>query len=95
MSKTMVLIDGTNYAFRAFFAIPPLSNTRGLPTNALHGFANMLVHYLRNEKPDYLAVAFDAVGPTFRKEQFTDYKAQRKECPPDLVQQMPLSLIHI
>lgn len=89
MSKTLYLIDGTNYAFRAFFAIPPMNNSRGFPTNALHGFTYMLLNLLKQQKPDYLTVAFDAKGPTFRKDQFDDYKAQRKPIPQELLEQMP------
>ena len=89
MPHRLVLIDGTNYAFRAFHAIPPLTNSRGFPTNALHGFANMLVLYLTKERPDYLAVVFDAPGPTFRKKKYEAYKAQRKEIPEDLRAQIP------
>lgn len=90
MPRSMVLIDGTNYAFRAFFAVPPLNNSKGFPTNALQGFTyNLLLDLIRREKPDYMVVAFDAVGPTFRKDQYEDYKAHRKPAPPELVQQLP------
>lgn len=90
MPRSMVLIDGTNYAFRAFFAIPNLSNSKGFPTNALQGFTyNLLLDLIRREKPDYMVVAFDAAGPTFRKDQYEDYKAHRKPAPPELIQQLP------
>lgn len=90
MPRSMVLIDGTNYAFRAFFAVPPLSNSKGFSTNALQGFTyNLLLDLIRREKPDYMVVAFDAAGPTFRKDQYEDYKAHRKPAPPELVQQLP------
>lgn len=89
MARTLFLIDGTNYIFRAFFAIPTLNNSKGMPTNALHGFTYMLINLLNAQKPDYWAVAFDAKGPTFRKDQFEDYKAHRKPIAPELLEQMP------
>ncbi|MFQ5673193.1 MAG: DNA polymerase I [Nitrospinales bacterium] len=88
--KTLYLIDGSSYIFRAFFAIrQSLSNSRGLPTNALYGFVNMLQKVVRDERPDYLAVVFDAKEKTFRHEMFPDYKANRAEPPEDLVPQFP------
>lgn len=89
MSKTLFLIDGTNYIFRAFFAVPMMNNSKGMPTNALHGFTYMLLNLIKAEKPDYWAVAFDAKGPTFRKDQFEDYKAHRKAVAPELLEQLP------
>ncbi len=87
--KTLYLIDGANYVFRAYYAIRALSTSRGFPTNALYGFAQMLLKLVREEKPDYMAVCLDTVEPTFRDELYEDYKANRKEPPDDLVQQFP------
>jgi DNA polymerase-1 len=83
------LIDGNNYVFRAFYAIRELSNSRGFPTNAIYGFTTMLMRLLREHKPDYIAVAFDVKGPTFRHEAFDRYKATRKATPDALIPQIP------
>ena len=85
----MFLIDGSSYIYRAFFALPPLSNSKGFPTNATLGFTNMLLKVLREKKPDYLAVVFDAPGPTFRHEVFGNYKANRPPMPENLRPQVP------
>jgi DNA polymerase-1 len=87
--KTLYLIDGANFVFRAYYAIRGLSNSKGFPTNALYGFANMLLKLLREENPDYIAVCFDTKEPTFRDKMYAEYKANRKEPPEDLVQQFP------
>lgn len=87
--KTLYLIDGANYVFRAFYALPALSNSKGFPTGALYGFTQMLLALLRDAKPDHIAVVFDRPEPTFRDEMYADYKATRKEPPDDLVQQFP------
>jgi DNA polymerase-1 len=81
---TLYLIDGSNYVYRAFFAIQGLTNSRGVPTNAVFGFNNMLAKLLRDRKPEHIAVVFDAKGPTFRNEAFEDYKAHRKPMPDEL-----------
>jgi len=85
-----VIIDGSNYLFRAYYAIRELSNSKGFPTNAIYGFTNMLIKLLRDKKPDYIAVAFDVQGPTFRHEAYEEYKATRKETPDTLIPQIPL-----
>ena len=87
--KRLYLIDGANYAFRAFYAIRNLSNSKGLPTGALYGFTQMMMKLLREEKPDLVAVCFDTPEPTFRDELYEEYKANRKEPPDDLVSQFP------
>jgi DNA polymerase-1 len=87
--KTLYLIDGANYVFRAYYAIRSLSTSKGQPTNALYGFTNMLLKLLKEEEPDYVAVCFDTREPTFRDEMYGEYKANRKEPPDDLVQQFP------
>jgi len=85
----LLLIDGSSYIYRAFFAIRHLSNSKGFPTNAIYGFTNMLLKVLREEEPEYLAIAFDAPGPTFRHEVFGDYKAHRPSMPENLRPQIP------
>ncbi len=88
--KTLYLIDGSSYIFRAFYAIrQPLSTSSGLPTNALYGFINMLQKVVREEKPDYLAVVFDSKEKTFRHEMYSEYKAHREVPPEDLAKQFP------
>ena len=83
------LIDGSGYLYRAFFALPDLSTASGLPTNAVYGFTTMLQKVVREQRPDYLAVAFDEKGPTFRHEDYKDYKAHRPPMPDALSQQIP------
>ncbi len=78
------LIDGTNYIYRAFYAIRGLSTLRGFPTNAIYGFTNMLMKLCRDWAPDYIAVAFDKRGPTFRHEAYEQYKANRSAMPEEL-----------
>ncbi|MBN2284780.1 MAG: DNA polymerase I [Deltaproteobacteria bacterium] len=87
--STLYLIDGSNYLYRAFYAIRELSNSKGFPTNALFVFTNMLMKLLRDYDPEYLAVVFDSRGPTFRHEMYEDYKANRKAMPDELSMQVP------
>src|SRR3989338_2388357 len=88
--KKLFLIDGNSYCYRAFYAIKDLRNSKGMPTNAVYGFILMFKKLLEKERPAYIAVAFDLKGPTFRHQQFEDYKAHRKPMPDDLVSQMGL-----
>jgi DNA polymerase-1 len=81
---TLYLIDGSSYLYRAFHALPNLSNSRGEPTGALLGVANMLKRLLNEENPDYIAVVFDAKGPTFRHKMYPEYKANRPPMPQEL-----------
>ncbi|MEI8173749.1 MAG: DNA polymerase I [Deltaproteobacteria bacterium] len=85
---TLFLIDGSNYIYRAFYAIRELSNSRGFPTNAIYGFTTMLIKFLRDWKPRYIAIAFDVKGPTFRHEAYDGYKATRKATPEALIPQI-------
>ncbi|MBI3597104.1 MAG: DNA polymerase I [Nitrospirae bacterium] len=85
----LFLIDGHSYIYRAYFAIRNLSTSKGLPTNAIYGFTTMLLKIVRDQQPDYLAVAFDAKGPTLRHAEYREYKAQRAEMPDPLRQQIP------
>lgn len=90
MSKKLVLIDGHSILNRAFYGVPDLSNASGLHTNAIYGFLNILFKLLEEEKPDYLAVAFDVKAPTFRHEMYKEYKGTRKPMPEELREQVPV-----
>jgi DNA polymerase-1 len=85
----LAIVDGSNYIYRAFYAIPLLTNSKGFPTNAIYGFTNMLMKLLRDLEPDYIVVTFDLRGPTTRHGEFEDYKATRKPMPDDLIPQIP------
>jgi DNA polymerase-1 len=87
--RVIDLIDISSYFYRAFHAIRGLTNSRGFPTNAAFGVTSMLLKVLRERQPRYLALVFDAKGPTFRHERFPSYKAQRPPMPEELVMQLP------
>ncbi|MEE9613969.1 MAG: DNA polymerase I [Thermodesulfobacteriota bacterium] len=87
--KTLFIIDGTSWVYRAYHAIPHFSNSKGLPTNAVYGFTQTLKKLVSDYGPDYLAVAFDVKGPTFRHELFEEYKLERPPMPDDLSPQIP------
>src|SRR6187551_194023 len=80
----LVLIDGSSYLYRAFFALPPLTNSRGEPTGAVYGVLNMLQKFMREQADSPMVVVFDAPGKTFRDELFAEYKAHRPPMPDDL-----------
>lgn len=86
----LVLVDGHSLIHRAYHALPPLSTRSGQPTHAVYGFTSMLIKLLQEERPEYMAVAFDMKGPTFRHEAFAAYKAQRAPIEEDLASQIPL-----
>jgi DNA polymerase-1 len=88
--QRLFLIDGSGYIYRAYFAIRHLSNSKGIATNAVYGFVNMLLKVVREQQPDHLAVVFDSRGPTFRHELYPQYKANRAAMPDDLVPQVPV-----
>ncbi|MDD5529661.1 MAG: DNA polymerase I [bacterium] len=90
--KTFWLVDGHSIAYRSYFAFMhnPLRNSKGENTSAVFGFINSLVKLLTEKKPEYMFVAFDAPHPTFRHEQFKDYKIQRPPTPSDLSSQFPI-----
>ncbi len=88
--KKLVLIDGHSILNRAFYGVPDLSNAKGLHTNAIYGFLNILFKILDEEKPDYLAVAFDVKAPTFRHQIYEQYKGTRKPMPDELREQVPV-----
>lgn len=87
--KKLIAIDGNNILYRAFFALPSMMTKSGTPTGAIYGFLSTLFKLVQSE-PDYLLVAFDMSGPTFRHEQYEGYKAGRSETPNDLRTQIPL-----
>lgn len=86
----MLVIDGNSILNRAFYGIKPLSNKKGVFTNAVFGFMNIYFKHFEAVKPDYAAVAFDLRSPTFRHKAVASYKANRKGMPPELAQQLPL-----
>ncbi|NND65161.1 MAG: DNA polymerase I, partial [Gammaproteobacteria bacterium] len=86
--KSLVLVDGSSYLYRAFHALPPFTTSKGEPTGALYGVTNMLIKLINQHKPDYCAVVFDAKGKTFRDDLFAEYKAHRKPMPDDLKPQV-------
>ena len=90
MKKKLILIDGNSIAYRAFFALPLLSNDKGVHTNAIYGFTMMLMKILEDEKPSHMLVAFDAGKTTFRHSTFKEYKGGRQKTPPELSEQFPL-----
>ncbi|MGZ1871867.1 DNA polymerase I [Staphylococcus argenteus] len=85
----LVLIDGNSLSFRAFYALPLLSNKAGIHTNAVYGFAMLLEKILKEEKPDHFLVAFDAGKTTFRHEKYSEYKGGRQKTPLELSEQFP------
>lgn len=90
MIEKLVLIDGHSILNRAFYGVPDLTNAKGLHTNAVYGFLNILFKILDEEKADYLMVAFDVKAPTFRHEIYKEYKGTRKPMPEELHQQVPV-----
>jgi len=87
--ETLYIIDGNSYIYRAYYAVRGLTNSSGLPTNAIFGFANMLLKVIKEKSPDLLALVFDPKGPTRRHLEFKEYKAHRPPMPKDLVPQIP------
>lgn len=85
----LVLVDGSSYLFRAFFALPPLTNSHGMPTGAIYGVVNMMKKLIAMQHPDHIAMVFDAKGKTFRHEFDPNYKANREAMPDDLAVQIP------
>ena len=92
--KKIILVDGNNLLFRSYYATAYsgslMKNSKGFPTNALYGFTNMMNKIIKEENPEYIAVAFD-IGKNFRREKYDFYKDGRKETPEDLIRQMPLA----
>jgi DNA polymerase-1 len=88
--ERLLIIDSHSLMYRAFFALPPLTNSEGLHTNAIYGFTTMLLKMREELKPDYIVAAFDRKAPTFRHEEYKDYKAGRKKMPDELIEQFPI-----
>ncbi len=88
--KKLVLIDSNALVHRAFHALPPMNSAQGVMTNAVYGFAAILMKMIKEIRPDYIAATFDLAGPTFRHEEFADYKAHREKAPDELYQQIPI-----
>ncbi|HUG37037.1 MAG TPA: DNA polymerase I [Candidatus Limnocylindrales bacterium] len=89
-TERFFVLDGPGYLYRAYHALPPLTTSRGLPIHVVFGMSTMLWKLLREEQPDYFAVAWDAPGPTFREERFAGYKESRTAMPDDLRSQIAL-----
>ena len=87
--ERLMLLDGYGLVYRGYFALPPLTTSRGDLVNGVFGFASIVLRGLQDLQPDYLAVSFDLPGPTFRHEQFAEYKATRQRMPDDLRDQFP------
>ena len=85
--QKLYIVDGSSYIFRAYFAIRSLSNSKGLPTNAVYGFTQMLLKLIKDEAPDHLVMIFDSKEPSFRKKEYQEYKANREVPPDDLIPQ--------
>lgn len=85
--KKFFLVDVSSLFFRAFFAIRQLSSPEGMPTNAIYGFLSMILKLFREQKPEYLVFCLDRKEPSFRKEIYSEYKANRSEMPKDLIPQ--------
>lgn len=90
MAEKLLLIDGNNIMNRAYYGVPPLTNSKGEPTGAIYGFMNILYKYLSDINPKYVGVAFDRKEPTFRHKMFDAYKGTRKPAPDDFRAQMPV-----
>nr|WP_314278405.1 DNA polymerase I [uncultured Peptostreptococcus sp.] len=88
MKNRLLLIDGNSIINRAFFALPPMDNGKGLQTNAIYGFLTMLFKMIKNYEPSHISVAFDMKAPTFRHKSYTEYKAGRKKMPSELAMQL-------
>ena len=90
MPKKLILIDGNALVHRAFHALPPLTSPSGVVVNAVFGFNSILIKTIKDLKPDYIAATFDLAGPTFRHEEFAEYKEHRERAPDELYAQIPL-----
>ena len=89
MSKPpFILVDGSSYLFRAYHALPPLTNSKGQPTGAIVGVINMIKKLVAEYQPEHMAVVFDAPGKTFRDDMYAEYKANRPPAPDELKQQI-------
>lgn len=87
-NKPLILVDGSSYLYRAFHALPALTNSKNFPTGAIYGMINMLKRLIADYQPEYMGVVFDAKGKTFRDDIYKEYKATRQEMPIELVRQI-------
>jgi DNA polymerase-1 len=90
VSENFFIIDGHSQLYQAYYAITGLTTPKGQPINAVYGFTRMLRKIIKEDKPCYMAIAFDTKGPTFRHIEYKEYKSHRKPTPDDLVSQIPL-----
>lgn len=88
--KRFLVLDGSSLIFRAFYALPGLSDSHGQPTGAIFGFSNMLTKLMAEQQPDLMVLAFDKSRHTFRTERYADYKGTRDKTPEELLSQFPL-----
>jgi len=88
--EKLLILDGNSLMNRAFYALPPLTNSEGLNTNGIYGFVTMLLKMKEEIKPDYIVSTFDKKAPTFRHDEYKEYKAGRKKMPPELAEQFPV-----
>ena len=89
MKEKLLILDGNSLMYRAFYGLPALTNSEGLHTNAIYGFATMLLKMREDINPDHIIATFDRKAPTFRHTEYTDYKAGRKKMPEELAEQIP------
>ena len=88
--KKLILIDGSGFIFRAFYALPPLTNPDGIPINAVYGYCNMIINIIETFQPEQVIVVFDTKRKTFRNDIYKDYKSNRPEPPDELVPQFSI-----
>jgi len=88
--KNLFLIDGSGFIFRAFYALPPLTNPEGIPINAVYGYCTMITNIIETFKPDQLIVVFDTKKKTFREDIYKPYKSNRSEPPEELIPQFSI-----
>src|SRR3989338_8644368 len=87
--RKLILVDSNALVHRAFHALPPMNSPKGLPTNAVYGFTAVFLKMLKDIKPDYIAATFDLAAPTFRHEEYEQYKATRVKAAQELYDQIP------
>ena len=90
VKKKLMVIDGSSLLFRAFYALPLLETREGIYTNAMYGFLSMMYSAIEENNPDYISVAFDKSGPTFRHNMYEEYKGNRTTPPEEIKQQFPM-----
>ena len=89
-NEKLMIVDGSSLLYRAFYALPLLENKEGIYTNGIYGFLTMFYKVVEEKEPDYISIVFDKKGPTFRHEEYKEYKGTRKSTPSELVQQFPI-----